>query len=189
MIRVVLDHNVGVSSFFQPAGAPSRLVDAWKADLFELCLSGPLFDEIESVLNRPVIQRMTRATREEMGEFLDLLAETSFFVPEPLAVRPVLAADSDDNIVLATALAAQADAIVSGDQHLLDLEMYEGIPIVNSRMFLDMLGEIKQVEIIDSFGRRSSATPESAANSDRLPHPTKIVTPKSIYQDTQRMKH
>jgi predicted nucleic acid-binding protein len=41
-------------------------------------------------------------------------------------------ADPDDDAILACALAAGADAIVSGDRHLLDLKVYEGIPIVTA---------------------------------------------------------
>ncbi|MGH6884966.1 MAG: PIN domain-containing protein [Geminicoccales bacterium] len=39
--------------------------------------------------------------------------------------------DPPDDVVLATALAAQADLLVSGDAHLLDLKSYQGIPIVS----------------------------------------------------------
>jgi predicted nucleic acid-binding protein len=38
--------------------------------------------------------------------------------------------DPDDDHVLACALAAQADLIVSGDAHLLNLKNYQSIPIV-----------------------------------------------------------
>lgn len=42
----------------------------------------------------------------------------------------VIARDPDDDHVLACALAAQADLIVSGDRDLLDLGEYQGIRIV-----------------------------------------------------------
>jgi predicted nucleic acid-binding protein len=47
-------------------------------------------------------------------------------------VPSVVAADPDDDHVLACALAAGADLIVSGDHHLLELKLYQGIPIVNA---------------------------------------------------------
>lgn len=43
-------------------------------------------------------------------------------------------------IRLATAVAAGADVIVSGDHHLLEIKNYQGIPIVTPRQFLDLLG-------------------------------------------------
>jgi len=51
-------------------------------------------------------------------------------VPEPIA--PAVIADPDDDHVLACAVAAVADVIVSGDTDLLDLAMYQGIPIVTA---------------------------------------------------------
>jgi uncharacterized protein len=139
MIRVVLDTNVIVSSFLHPTGIPDRIIQAWKANLFELCLSEPLFHEIEAVLRRPVIQRSTHASDKEIEEFLELITETSFFVDEPLMVQPIIADDPSDDMILATALSAQADAIVSGDHHLQNLIAYNDIPIVNPRLFLVMI--------------------------------------------------
>ncbi len=44
--------------------------------------------------------------------------------------------DPDDAIVLATALAANAEAIVTGDGDLLVLNEFSGIPIVTPQDFL-----------------------------------------------------
>lgn len=49
---------------------------------------------------------------------------------EPMPVTPVIHDDPEDDHVLACAHAAQADYIVSGDQHLLGLGQYGAIPIV-----------------------------------------------------------
>lgn len=48
----------------------------------------------------------------------------------PAPITPVILADPDDDHVLACALAAQADLIVSGDADLLNLKTYQGIPII-----------------------------------------------------------
>jgi hypothetical protein len=45
--------------------------------------------------------------------------------------------DANDNMILATAIAADADVIVTGDLDLLVLQEYEEIPIVTAREFLD----------------------------------------------------
>ena len=49
---------------------------------------------------------------------------------EPLAITPVILSDPDDDNVLACALAAQADVVVSGDRHLLQMGAYSAIPIL-----------------------------------------------------------
>ena len=55
---------------------------------------------------------------------------------EPAVIEPVIIADPDDDVVLACAIAARAEAIVSGDNHLLNLKQYEGIPIFTAAQLL-----------------------------------------------------
>jgi predicted nucleic acid-binding protein len=57
--------------------------------------------------------------------------------PPPLA-RPVCR-DPDDDAVLALGIAAQADMIVSGDDDLLSLGNFEGIPILSPAQALHRL--------------------------------------------------
>ena len=47
----------------------------------------------------------------------------------PAEISPTVLNDPDDDHVLACAVAAKADLIVSGDSDLLDLKAYQGIPI------------------------------------------------------------
>jgi predicted nucleic acid-binding protein len=55
---------------------------------------------------------------------------------EPAVIEPVILPDPDDDAVLACAVAARAEAIVTGDAHLLDLKQYEGIPILTAAQLL-----------------------------------------------------
>jgi len=61
--------------------------------------------------------------------------------PGKINVTGVIPADPTDEIVLACAVEGQADLVVSGDHHLLDLGEYHGIPITTARMFLEQLKE------------------------------------------------
>ena len=49
---------------------------------------------------------------------------------EPAILASPVSPDPDDDHVLACALAARADIIVSGDAHLLNLKHYQGMRIV-----------------------------------------------------------
>jgi predicted nucleic acid-binding protein len=51
----------------------------------------------------------------------------------------IVAADPADDIYLAAATDGLADYVVSGDRHLLDIRVHEGIPVVTPREFLDLL--------------------------------------------------
>ncbi len=51
-----------------------------------------------------------------------------------------LSPDPDDNLILAAAIAGQANLIVSGDKkHMLSLDTAAGIPIVTARSALERL--------------------------------------------------
>jgi putative PIN family toxin of toxin-antitoxin system len=135
----VLDTNIIVSGFLSPGAAPGQVVGEWKSGAFDVAVSELLFEEIAEVLNRPIVRRTAHVTDVQVSEFLQLMRTTAIFVNEPLSIVPVISADSDDDVVVATALAAQADVIVSGDKHLLGLGEYEGIQIVTAREFLVLL--------------------------------------------------
>jgi predicted nucleic acid-binding protein len=47
--------------------------------------------------------------------------------------------DPDDEVFLAAAVAGGADYIVSGDNHLRELETYEGIPILAPAEFVEVV--------------------------------------------------
>jgi predicted nucleic acid-binding protein len=64
--------------------------------------------------------------------------QVAVLTPGELAVEAV-ADDPADDLVLACAVEGNADFIISGDHHLLDLENYQGIKIVNPARFLDLL--------------------------------------------------
>ena len=50
----------------------------------------------------------------------------------------VISDDPSDNKYLACAHEGEADYIVSGDHHLLDLKSYKGIKILKAKPFLDL---------------------------------------------------
>jgi uncharacterized protein len=65
--------------------------------------------------------------RELVGDYLSLA-----LMVNPLDTPKVVVADPDDDHVLACAIAAEADLIVSGDVHLLSMGEYRRIRIVNA---------------------------------------------------------
>lgn len=60
-------------------------------------------------------------------------------VVHPAVIPPTIRADPDDDEVLACAVAAQADAIVSGDRHLLALNEFQGIKIIRPAELLQLV--------------------------------------------------
>lgn len=139
MIRAVLDTNVIVSSFLTPGGTSGRLRRAFANGLFEVCLSIALLEEIDEVLRRPKIIRLSRVPREEVKAFVTGLPRIARIV-EPLPYfEGIVADDPDDDILFATAMAAEAQFIVSGDDAVLRVGDYHGIHVVSPHVFLKVL--------------------------------------------------
>lgn len=144
--RVVLDTNVLVSAFVSLTGAPAELRQAFERGEFDLCLSEPLFAEYRRVLARPHLRSLAeRAGNAALVEqFLKEIGELAHWPESPLEISPVIQEDPDDDVILATALACEASAIVSGDKHVQNLAPeYRGIPIYTPRLFADALTALR----------------------------------------------
>lgn len=137
-MRIVLDTNV-VTSALLWHGVPYQLLQVvrQRANL-QLYSSAALLEELADVLTRPSLRKQLAVIGMQAGDvLLDYASAVEIVMAEPLRV-PVCR-DPDDDDVLALALAAQADLIVSGDQDLLVLGQFDGIPILAVRAALEQL--------------------------------------------------
>lgn len=127
---VVLDTNVFVAAMVAKGLCHEVVVRALGS--CTVATSQPLLDELEQTLR----------ARFSLGP-----AGTSFLeqlrlrvrIVEPAPLRSRVSRDADDDVVLATAVAADATVIVTGDQDLLVIGRYNGIDIVSPRDFLNRL--------------------------------------------------
>jgi putative PIN family toxin of toxin-antitoxin system len=104
-----------------------------------LCSSPWIIEESERALLRPRNINRYRYRPEDVRQFLDGLAGSAQMFPDLPEVRAVTRDPSDDQVI-ACALAAQADYLVTGDDDMLVLTEYRSIRIVTPRQFLDLLG-------------------------------------------------
>jgi putative PIN family toxin of toxin-antitoxin system len=63
-------------------------------------------------------------------------------IVRPDALPEAVCRDPDDDWVLATAIAGEAEAIVTGDADLLDLNEYQGIRILSPRAFAEWMDRL-----------------------------------------------
>jgi uncharacterized protein len=127
-VRAVIDTNVLLSGLLWP-GKPHRLIEEVRAGALAFVSSPALLAELAEVVARPKFKSVLARSGidpELMLAQVRLLAE--IIDPPPLP-EPV-SRDPDDDVVLALAVVARADLIISGDQDLLVLGAYAGIPIV-----------------------------------------------------------
>jgi uncharacterized protein len=140
MSKAVLDTSILVSAFLNPipGGASFDLLRFAKQGAFELYLSGDILAETARVLLTSQRNRKRYSYTEEEVEFycrmiIDL-ASIVTDLPEIHVVR-----DPNDDVILATAIAAKVGYLVSRDKDLLSLGEYEGTSIVSPEAFLHLL--------------------------------------------------
>jgi putative PIN family toxin of toxin-antitoxin system len=91
-----------------------------------------LLDELAEVLAYPKFAQRIAQHGTTVAQLVERYAALVALAPEA-SISPAVAADPDDDAVLACALAASADLVVSGDHALLNLKHFHGIPIVSPR--------------------------------------------------------
>lgn len=130
-MRVVLDTNVIVAGF-----AARGLC----AEVFEVCLenhsiilSDYILAEVQEKLDLKI-----RLPQNYINEIIAYLRETGEVV-HPEALPLPVCRDSDDDAVIGTALAGNADFIITGDGDLLVLGKFKKIEIVTPRFFWERL--------------------------------------------------
>ncbi len=128
-MRLVLDINIVISGLLW-GGTPRKLLELGRDGQITLFTSSVLLGELTDVLERkkftPILTSQSITATFLMQRY-GMLAKLVKPLPIERTVR-----DIDDDIVLATALAAKADIIATGDNDLLVLHPWQGIRILNA---------------------------------------------------------
>jgi putative PIN family toxin of toxin-antitoxin system len=128
--RVVLDTNILISGvLFQ--GKPRSVLESAIEGKIEAVSSTELLTEFRGVLERPKFNLRALEAHAIADELESILT-----IVFPSRTISAIRDDPDDNTVLECALEAKADMIVTGDSHLLELQVFEGIEIVTADEFL-----------------------------------------------------
>ena len=135
MVRAVLDANVLVSAVIVRAGKSGKILRGlhW----VQFLISEDILLEVARVLHYPRIQKKYSLSEQDITEYLVELRQRCTLIPIHSLIKGI-SADPDDDKVLACAVDGDADYIVSGDPHLLDLKSYKGIKIVSPSTFLSL---------------------------------------------------
>jgi len=138
---IVLDANIFVSAFFW-GGNPKtilKLVESKKAILF---ITDEIIAEIERVLKKRKFKQ-PEAIKQFALQRIKLISR-KIAVPDSQRITTGGSRDETDNKYLECGTAANADYIISGDKHLLELKEYNGIKIVTAAEYLDIINGAAQ---------------------------------------------
>ena len=134
-MEVVIDTNVFVSGWLW-GGVPARIFKLARNQQIVICAS----DQILAELNKTLSQNKLKPRFRDLGLTVEELQKGT---EELVEIYPILERsfpelrDPNDWMILATAIAAQADVIITGDRDLLTLENHENIYILTAREFLN----------------------------------------------------
>jgi putative PIN family toxin of toxin-antitoxin system len=135
-MKVVLDTNILASGAISAEGTLSTIVDAWRSGQFRVIASVPILDELERTFQKPYFRRYL--AKKQSARFLLLLQRRATVSPITVAVRGI-ATHPEDDLILATAVSAKADYLVTGDSKLQRVGTYQGVRILSPRRFLEIL--------------------------------------------------
>ncbi len=123
MPRVVLDTNVLIAAARAPQSASRKIVTACLDGNVEAVLSQALRNEYDLMIKQALAGV---PYTEQLRQFID-----GCLPVEPAVVPRVVPEDADDDKLVALAIAAGADVLVTSDKHLTSLVAVEDIPILS----------------------------------------------------------
>jgi len=139
VIAAVLDTNVFASGFIgedKPDSTPGELMRRWRAKTFTLVVSEHILAELEDTFTDYYFTR--RLSASAIQSALDSLRLDSVIQPITIDVAGI-GSHAEDDVVLATAVSARADCLVTGDKPLLERGSYRDTLLLSPRQFLDVL--------------------------------------------------
>ena len=135
-MRVFLDTNV-LASALTTRGLCS--------DLFEVVLQSHVMLTSDHVLREleRILPGKLGQSEDVTEEFLNLLRAHALLITAEHPPPPPPLPDPDDEPIVASAIAGDANVFVTGDKALLELSSVESLPIVSPRDFWEMLGNVE----------------------------------------------
>jgi hypothetical protein len=133
-MRIVLDVNVWISGLLW-GGVPGRIFDLAEEQQIAIFVSEPILEDVKEILGRDKLQAKIQSLDVTLENLLVTVGQLSELCPTT-SVNITQLRDPDDAAIIAAALAANAEVIVTGDLDLLVLNEFNGIPILTPQDFI-----------------------------------------------------
>ncbi len=135
-LRVVLDTNIVLSAMLFSSGRVAWIRHAWQRGELVPLVCKPTVEELLRVLAYPKFRLSPEECEELLAEFLPHAQSVTLPRQWPELPR---CRDAKDQVFLALAHHAGADALVTGDADLLAMQGAFRFPIVSAEVFFDQL--------------------------------------------------
>ncbi len=136
-LKLVLDTNTIVSAFFWE-GREAELFRKFEQGKANLYITIEILNEIEDVVKRPKFNEVLKKSGLTPDQIMrNIVSLSHLVVARKLNIK--VCRDEKDNKFLECAQSAKVDYIVSGDEDLLSLKVYNGIPIIRTWKILKFL--------------------------------------------------
>ena len=128
-MKAVFDTNVLIAAFLTEGLCSGLLIRARK-QAFTLVLCDDIIREFEGILIKKF-----KLTSTDISEISAIVSEAASEILHKLGPIPNICRDQNDDMIIACAIDADADYIVTGDEDLLILNRHKDIVIINPRNF------------------------------------------------------
>ncbi|MFY9484058.1 MAG: putative toxin-antitoxin system toxin component, PIN family [Patescibacteria group bacterium] len=136
-MRIVLDTNVIISAFLW-GGVPENILNQAENGLVQIFTCQQQLDELSDVLGRNQFRTQLEKINLTPSEIKNAFIALSSIILVS-KIKPVIKADPDDDIILACAVESYSEYIISGDKHILNLKMHNGIEIITPANFYSLI--------------------------------------------------
>lgn len=128
-MRAVYDTNIFISAFLLPGSQADKA--------YRLAIRGT----VQLYSSPAIITEVASKLRQKFGwDAENIVAAVRSIGRVAIIIKPAIKleilTDAPDNRILECAVESQADLIVTGDRHLLELKTFQRVPIVRLRDFL-----------------------------------------------------
>lgn len=130
MLKVVPDTNTYISGILFK-GAPRKILELIIEGKIQSFVSEEIIQEIYAVLSR----KKFRLPAERVKFIISEIESVSHVVFPSLQLK-IVDKDPADNKILECATEANADVIITGDNHLIEINHFRNIEIVNASDFI-----------------------------------------------------
>jgi putative PIN family toxin of toxin-antitoxin system len=135
-LKVVLDTNIIVSAAISEEGNPAKVFELLLLEEITNYTTDQIIEEIKKVMARPKITQ--KLSMVEVSFIVNNFERFSKKVTTTKTINEIKD-DPDDNKFLECAVAASAEYIITGDEHLLKIRKFREIKILSPAEFIEML--------------------------------------------------